>query len=327
MKKYIQLFATACLTLFPLFSSAQEVNEKPHGEAIIKVFTNFHAGFGHNNDDRGFDLDRSYLGYQYHLADGLTIKAVMDIGTSKKVDDYQHIAYIKNAEIKWVKGNWTLNGGLISTTQFNLQEKHWGYRYISKSFQDEYKFGHSADLGVSVAYRFNDLVSADAIVTNGEGYKKLQVDNGLSYGIGATVYPIEGLTLRCYAGLNEATDKNLKDTWNYAAFAGYKYKWLSVGAEYNYMQHADGTKQHDLWGISLFGSVRLPKNIEIFARYNDISSRGHKLLDREERAAMGGAQFKLGKYVKLAPNFRITDSKKEGVATTYMAYLSCFFGL
>lgn len=41
-----------------------------------------------------------------------------------------------------------------------------------KSFQDEYKFGSSADLGVSVAYKFNKVVSADVIVANGEGYKK-----------------------------------------------------------------------------------------------------------------------------------------------------------
>lgn len=43
---------------------------------------------------------------------------------------------------------------------------------MMKSFQDEYKFGSSADLGVSVAYKFNKVVSADVIVANGEGYKK-----------------------------------------------------------------------------------------------------------------------------------------------------------
>ena len=60
-------------------ASAQESKEEPKGKAIIQVFGNFHSGFGHNNDDRGFELDRSYLGYQYDLGKGLQIKGVMDV--------------------------------------------------------------------------------------------------------------------------------------------------------------------------------------------------------------------------------------------------------
>lgn len=98
----------------------------------------------------------------------------MDIGKSNNVTDYQRIAYIKNALITYRTGNLTLNGGLISTTQFNMQEKFWGYRYVMKSFQDEYKFGSSADLGISAVYKFADWISADAIVVNGEGYKRFR---------------------------------------------------------------------------------------------------------------------------------------------------------
>ena len=155
-------------------ASAQESKEEPKGKAIIQVFGNFHSGFGHNNDDRGFELDRSYLGYQYDLGKGLQIKGVMDVGQSSDVNDYHRIAYIKNAQITWKTGKLTLNGGLISTTQFNMQEKFWGYRYIMKSFQDIYKFGNSADLGLSATYEFSDWLSADVIVVNDEGYKKIQ---------------------------------------------------------------------------------------------------------------------------------------------------------
>ncbi|MBQ2838793.1 MAG: hypothetical protein IJE73_04045, partial [Muribaculaceae bacterium] len=154
--------------------NAQETQDttknEPKGKAIIQVFANAHTGFGADNDDRGFELDRSYVGYQYQLTKDLSIKAVLEVGQSSDVDDYHHIAYVKNAQVTWKPGRWTLDGGLISTTQFKVQEKHWGYRYIMKSFQDEYKFGSSADLGISAAYKFNDVVSADAIIVNGEGY-------------------------------------------------------------------------------------------------------------------------------------------------------------
>lgn len=189
------ILATLFLTFIGIAAQAQEPQpSEPKGKAIVQVFANFHTGFGAENDDRGFELDRSYLGYEYQLTKGLSVKGVMDIGQSKSVDDYHRIAYIKNAMVSWKSGNMTLNGGLISTTQFSFQDKFWGYRYIMKSFQDQYKFGSSADLGLSVAYKFADWISADAIIVNGEGYKKIQINDGLNYGLGVTLTPRQGLS-------------------------------------------------------------------------------------------------------------------------------------
>ena len=165
------IIAGMMLACIGITAQAQDTKtEEPKGKAIVQVFGNFHSGFGVENDDRGFELERSYLGYEYKMGNGLSVKGVMDIGKSNDVSDYQRIAYIKNAMVSWRTGNLTLNGGLISTTQFNFQEKFWGYRYIMKSFQDQYKFGNSADLGISLAYKFADWLSADAIIVNGEGY-------------------------------------------------------------------------------------------------------------------------------------------------------------
>ena len=121
----VGLLAYICIS-----AQAQNVQtEEPKGKAIVQVFGNFHTGFGAKNNDRGFELDRSYFGYEYNFGNGLSAKAVMDIGKSSDVSDYQRIAYIKNAMVSWEKGGLTLNGGLISTTQFNFQEKFWGYLY------------------------------------------------------------------------------------------------------------------------------------------------------------------------------------------------------
>ena len=301
-------------------ASAQESKEEPKGKAIIQVFGNFHSGFGHNNDDRGFELDRSYLGYQYDLGKGLQIKGVMDVGQSNDVSDYHRIAYIKNAQITWKTGKLTLNGGLISTTQFNMQEKFWGYRYIMKSFQDIYKFGNSADLGLSATYKFSDWLSADAIVVNGEGYKKVQKNDGLQYGLGATVEPFKGLTLRAYYGLNEAADKTKEDIQNLATFIGLKMNWFSLGAEYNKIWNASYTEGSDYDGFSIYTSAKLNKKTEMYLRYDDCSKGG-------QQAFIGGVQWKLGKYVKISPNFRMNFSDNDGAGPeTYMGYISCYFG-
>ena len=83
------ILATLFLTFIGIAAQAQEPQpSEPKGKAIVQVFANFHTGFGAENDDRGFELDRSYLGYEYQLTKGLSVKGVMDIGQSKSVDDY-----------------------------------------------------------------------------------------------------------------------------------------------------------------------------------------------------------------------------------------------
>ena len=322
-----RVFLACLLACIGITAQAQDVkNEEPKGRAIVQVFGNFHAGFGENNGDMGFELDRSYLGYEYKLTDGLTVKGVMDIGKSKSVDDYHHIAYIKNAMVSWKRGNLTINGGLISTTQFNFQEKFWGYRYIMKSFQDQYKFGNSADLGISAAYKFADWVSADAIIVNGEGYKKIQFGDGLNYGLGVTLTPVKGFQIRLYGGLNDSGDKSQAKSVNMAAFAGYKADKFTIGAEYNHMLNASYTKDNDQFGYSVFGSVKVVKYAELYARFDDLYSNNDWNIKKDERAAILGAQFKLGKYVKIAPNVRMTMPKAEGTKSAYSAYVNCYFG-
>ena len=315
------------LTCIGITAQAQGIKtEEPKGKAIVQVFGNFHTGFGAENDDRGFELERSYLGYEYNLGSGLSVKGVMDTGKSSDVGDYQRIAYIKNAMVSWKTGNMTLSGGLISTTQFNFQEKFWGYRYIMKSFQDEYKFGSSADLGISVAYKFADWVSADLIIVNGEGYKKIQNNDGLNYGLGVTLTPLKGFQVRLYGGLNESAEDGKKDIANMSAFMGYKHEKFAIGAEYNYMMNASFKKDADQSGYSVFASVNLPKDVSLFARFDDLYSKNDWNDAKDESAAILGAQFKIGKYVKIAPNFRMTMPKVDGADECYSAYINCYFG-
>ncbi len=302
---------------------AQATKTAPKGQAIVQVFSNFHTGFGANNDQRGFELERSYLGYEYKLTKDLTVKGVMDIGKSSDVSDYQRIAYIKNAMVTWKTGRLKLSAGLISTTQFNYQEKAWGYRYIQKSFQDQYKFGSSADLGISASYELADWLTADAIIVNGEGYKKIQVNDGLNYGLGFTLTPLKGFSARLYGGLNEGAKAEQKDTWNWAAFVGYKTDGFSIGAEYNYMKNAGYKDGVNKQGCSFYTSGRLSKNVEAYGRFD------HLYVDSTdgESACLLGLQVKVGKYVKLAPNFRMNFPKADAAANSYHAYLSCYFGI
>ena len=321
------IMAGIMLACMNITAQAQDTKaEEPKGKAIIQVFGNFHSGFGAKNDKRGFELERSYLGYEYKLNKNLSIKGVMDFGKSNDVSDIQHIAYIKNAMVSWKTGNLTLNGGLISTTLFNFQEKFWGYRYIMMSFQDLYKFGSSADLGISATYKFADWLSADAIIVNGEGYKKLQKNDGLNYGLGTTLTPAKGLQIRLYGGINENAEQEKKNIVNMATFIGYKANNFSIGVEYNKMWNASYKKGKDQYGYSVFASAKLNKKTDVYARLDDLCSKNEWNKAKDEQAAILGAQFKLGKYVKIAPNFRMNMPKTDGADNGYSAYINCYFG-
>lgn len=326
---YIRYFITIILaTMLCSTSFAQEGTEQsPKGKAIIRVFTNFHTGFGSVNNQRGFSLDRSYLGYEYNIGQGFSLKAVVDAGKSSKVDDIQRIAFIKNAQATWKRDRWALNLGLISTTLFKVQEDFWGYRYMLMSFQDQYKFGSSADLGFSAAYRAADWLSLDGILVNGEGYKRLQINDGMQFGAGATITPAQGVLIRLYGSINGAPDESHKDIYNFAAMVGYKNEKFTIAAEYNLMKNTKNVDGNDLNGLSAYTTVKASNLIELFARYDKLFSKNDWNIQADESTIIAGLQFKVHKYIKVAPNFRMIMPAMAGARNRCYAYVSCFFGL
>ena len=71
-------------------------SEKGQGKVILTTFANMYSGFGEQNDARGFELERAYIGYLYSFNNGLSMQAVADFGRSKEVQDMQRIGFIKN---------------------------------------------------------------------------------------------------------------------------------------------------------------------------------------------------------------------------------------
>lgn len=322
MKKILLSIIASSLIGVSMQAQSTELKGKP----VVQVFGNFNTSFGENADNTAFELERTYLGYEGKLSESLSMQAVMDIGKSSDIGDMHYVAYVKKAEIAWKKGNFTFKGGMISTTQFNFQEKFWGHRYVMKSFQDRYKFGSSADLGLSAYYNPTDWLAMDLIVVNGEGYKKIQGNSGFNYGLGATLTPIKGLQLRLYGGLNQGNGNNGEDVVNLATFIGYKAKNFSIGAEYNHKINSLKTSSYDQSGLSMYMTILLSEKVNLFARYDELSSID-SWYSKDESAAIVGADFTLGKHIKLSPNFRLGMPKAADMPNNYSAYINCSIGL
>ncbi len=325
----IRLFLLFCFTsTFSFLIQAQQTNSefKPNGSAIITIFSDFHTGLGTAGNESGFGLERAYLGYQYAFSKSFSGKVVFDMGSSKLAGSaLERIAYVKNAMLSWKKGNLSLDAGLIGLKQFSVQEKFWGYRYIMKSFHDIYGYGTTADAGLSVEYRINDLLSADVTITNGEGYKKLNTDKYFRYGGGLSVTPIKELSFRLYYDRHDKDPNNLlhdKSKQITSFFAGYKNEAFSLGAEYVHMYHAQFRDDRNQYGFSAYTTVRLPKDFQLFGRWDYAASNKNynDLLDTwdpgDEQMVVLGVQYTPIKGIKLAPNLRMT-APKNGSALYY----------
>lgn len=320
MKKLLQILL-ALFLIFPLM--AQEKNVQFSGKPIVTLFANVHTGLGSADKDAGFELERSYLGYAFQVTKELNGKVVFDIGTSKvEGSDLERIAYVKNAMLSWQTGNFTLDFGLVSLVQFNVQEKFWGYRYIRKSFQDEYKFNSSADMGVIGKYKFTSWLSADLNFINGEGYKKISKDNHFRYGAGFTLTPHKNLLFRIYGDRYDGDGAESKAQYSTALFLGYKNNRFYAGAEYNRLFNTGFSDGQDQTGYSAYASINLSNKFALFGRYDNLSSR-HDYSAADQQFGLAGLQYTPNKYLRLSPNYQIKNPR-IGKTTSYLYLNLCF---
>jgi len=123
----------------------------------------------------GFELKRTYFTYKSQISEDLSFKFQTDIGSNSPVDN-RWIVYLKKAQLDWkVNDGMKMSMGMIGMNMFNIQEKTWGNRFLSKSALDLAGWSSSADLGIGFYKNYGKL-STSLLLTNGEGYKNSDVD-------------------------------------------------------------------------------------------------------------------------------------------------------
>ena len=332
MKKisFLVLFAVLLGTV-----KAQETtNFQPQGEPILRIFSNFHSGITSADNNSVFEIERAYLGYGYKMSPNFSASILLDIGSPEDESVYAMVkryAYFKNAYVKYSKDNWDVSFGIIGMNHFKVQEKFWGYRYVKKSFADEYKFGKSADLGILANWKVNKQLSVDAAIVNGEGYSQLQSDSKFEYTAGATLQFPKTLTWRCFVnyGPSETNPKMV-----YAAFLGYKLgEKLTLAVEYNFLQNYKYTEGKNQFGYSFYSTYNVKKNWKFFGRYDILKSN---VLDgtstpwnlaKDGTAIVAGFERKLNDYLKVSLNYKDWYPTAANLENTSYIYLNMEFKL
>ncbi|MBN2668354.1 MAG: hypothetical protein JXR60_03910 [Bacteroidales bacterium] len=299
-----------------------------NGTPILRVFAKYSSNLGGNSTIEpyeGMELSRAYLGYKAQIDSSFHVKLVMDVENKTGRFD----TYLKNASLSYNKNQFEINIGLISTTQFAIQEKTWGHRYIQKSYQDQYKYNSSADLGVSIFYNFKPWLNLDFIFQNGEGYKNVDPTGTYRGGFGLTVKILKSITYRAYYDFSIKTDISRE---NYATFIAYNFKkTFSIGAEFNYQKNNNFIENHNLYGYSIFSTYNYNNHWSIIARYdnsmsNTITTDLTRIepqpwnANRDEQMIFAGIQYKLSNKVATSINYRRTLS-----AVRYSDWLNWFF--
>ena len=329
--KRIVLFIATFVILMNIAKSQTFVDEdfQQSGKAIFKVFANFHADLtGGEVNNTAFEVKRAYFGYTYDYNKQFTAQIIFDAGLNKATNRYG--VFLKIAGLTWRPADkLTINGGMISPKQFKIQERFWGYRYLYKSFQDEYKFGYSADLGMTAEYKFNKYFWADIGFFNGEGYKNVNLKYGDFKGsAGLTIHPTERIQLRLYCDIMNNNDTSLnpdlrQNQSTLAGFIGIKITdKFRVAGEYNYQKQHKNIKNQDLFGYSFYSTYVFSKTFEIYGRADILLS--NKVEGETENwnykndgtGLLGGLQYVPVKGLKLSLNYRHVLPKKSNIEPT-----------
>ncbi len=63
-KLKMKFIMAGLLSRIGITAQAQDTKvEEPKGKATVQMFGNFHTGFGSENDNSGFELERTYFGF------------------------------------------------------------------------------------------------------------------------------------------------------------------------------------------------------------------------------------------------------------------------
>ncbi|MFB6341570.1 hypothetical protein ACE1ET_07600 [Saccharicrinis sp. FJH62] len=281
------------------------------GKVTGRIFTDAYVNTigDYNSASMAFEVTRAYFGYSNEFAEGWSAFVLLDIGSINDDSEYALIrryTYFKNAGLKYKKNGWELQLGLIGTYQFKLQEKLWGKRYIRKSFQDEFKFNSSADLGFFVKKSLNDIFDVDFMIANGEGYKDFQYDDFLRYSAGVVAKPAD---FQFRAGIDLAPNNDNINTV-YTLYGGYKGEKFKLGADFTLEQNYKNREGYTRQGGSVFGELFLSDKLSIFGRYDMIYSN---ILEGDERpwnlskdgsALVGGLEYSVNKHMRASLNYQ-----------------------
>ena len=309
MKKYLSILAALLFATTTMFAQG-------------KVGGKVYFDYSYNKDNsvtNSFEIRRVYFSYSKALTKNISYKFTTDVGRTSS--DKRLSAYLKVAALSWKTQYGKFVFGLQGLNIFNVEEHNWGFRFIEKAPMDKNHFASSADLGIGYFLKLAKKLNLSAMITNGGGYKKMELNNYKKYSFqllyGDAKISKGGFNVGASASF-EGFDKGTVSgtTTVFGGFAAYSTGKIRFGGEYDLMNQSgyDVTKSI----ISVFADVKFSKIVEAFARV-DLFDPNTSVDNDGNTYIVGGLNFVPAKGFSIAPNVKITSPQSGSSSTTFAA--------
>ncbi len=233
-----------------------------------------------------FDIDRLYLTVKKGLGHNLRVRVTTDAGREKAQsvafedsaggaveadvpEDTKIRVFLKYAYLEWEPvDDVKVRFGSAGTPMPGYYDKFWGYRFVSKSFTDQFKVLHSADFGVqAVGKHAGGAVDWAASALNGEGYGSLEVDGRPTFQGRLSLDPLAStdskLPITAFGSYGvPAPDEDPVGV--FVGAAGYSMDYLTFWGEFV------GRSEGEVFGKGFSATLKpeAPKVAAVFARYD-----------------------------------------------------------
>ena len=254
----------------------------PNQHLFGNIFTDFrHDLLHHSSPNTAFELSTALLGYKVQLSK--YIKATLIYDVTHTTDNIitndtaihifytkgsQYTAFLKMAEIDWqFAPSFELSAGQLLNQQYlTVQDKFWGYRFVSVTSQERFRFGYPADFGMRLTYRYHSLFNWSIGAVNGDGPFARQDEAGtILFQNNVEYRPLNKYIVKLYSGFE---NKKSDQIFTNALFLGYHTKLFKIGFEYNRVDHSVNSSLNNKEGSSIYGALTISPHIDIFARYD-----------------------------------------------------------
>lgn len=278
--------------------------------------TNAAGTTGRNRGD--FSISRIYLIGEAKFSPEFKAKIVLEGNTTGA----GNAVFLKNAFGEYqFHENGSVTFGLIGTPWIGFEEGIWGRRFVEKVQTDLEKQLNSADKGVGLLGKFpGGYGDAHLVFVNGEGTTNNELggesgrhkDGAIRVSL-RPVPKLEGLAgLRLHGYFQKGKIQNGDNRVRDRAIGGVSYEpgWGHLMASYFSAKQGNGAMDVETEGYSVHGSVKLPKNSSVFARY-DSTDPDSDIDDDAASRLIFGVDHKLFEGVRISLNDKILNREAE----------------
>lgn len=288
--KQIYLTAVAILCFaYASFAKTDTIETDTFDHSLFgNIFTAFYYSPGERaTPPKGFELSTGLLGYKASWGKKATATLIYDVfrttdhievldSNNNPLDvEYfrgsDYTGFLKMAQIDLKINQWLLFsvGQLLNQQYLTYQDRFWGFRYISTTFQERYRFGAPADFGARLTFQPHNNLNLSIGSVNGKGPFRVQSDDGnMQYFTNIEWTPFEGYIIKLFADI--APSNNYPSRSVVSFFTGYKTDLWRLGLELNLVENELHDNNNDLRGISMYGACKISDNWHLFARHDYI---------------------------------------------------------